>query len=192
MTQFGNWKDTIKEILSFGGENNNEYTLLEYQKCNSIEWNVAHWYDPETRSWSAGNYAYSLDQALATCLEKMSSEYVKTDRQLETEEKYGITYDRMSEIATKAIDDLFYYADEDNAYETLENEIQMEEKELMYFERVRKLDDYDENWQYGNSDDEHTVIVYGEELEYEMTLNPDVPDRYCNRVEIDGKYYYFA
>jgi hypothetical protein len=122
----------------------------------------------------------------------MNSKRVKDRGQIETENKFGITYARMSEIATKAIDDLFYYADEDNAYETLENEIQMEEMELMYFERVRKLDDYDENWQYGDSDDEHTVIVDGEEFEYEMTLNPDVPDRYCNRVEIDGNYYYFA
>lgn len=184
-------RDKIEEIMSFGGKNNNEYTLLHYKGKHIEWWNVAHWYDPETRSWAAGNYAYSLEQALATCLEKMNSEFLKSENQIETENKFGITYDRMSEIATKAIDDLFY-ADEDNAMSTLENEIQMEEMELMYFERIRKLDDYDENWQYGDSDDERTVIVDGEELECEMTMNPAVLDRYCNRVEIDGKYYYFS
>lgn len=192
MGQYGNWKDTIKEILSFGGENNNEYTLIEYQKGNRTEWNVAHWYNPETRSWSAGNYAYSLEQALATCLEKMNSEYIKTDRQIETERKYGITYDRMSEIASKALDSLDDNYDTDEAIEYMECEIGMEEMEFMYFEKVRRLDDY-YSWEYGNSSDDFTIIVDDEdEYVYETTLNPNVPDRYCNRVEIDGKYYYFS
>ena len=40
--------------------------------------------------------------------------------------------------------------------------------------------------------DNDTVIVNGIEYPYAMNLSEYVSDEYCNRVEVDGKYYYFG
>lgn len=46
-------------------------------------------------------------------------------------------------------------------------------------------------WDF-NEEDERSIIVNGEHYETQMTLNPYWPDRFCNRVLIDGKKYYFS
>lgn len=124
------WHDTIIELLSFG-----DYTLIQYYKGGEMEWNVAHHYDRESKSWANGNYCYSLASALAMCLDRMDSEYVKSVHQLNVERKFGITFDRMSEIATNAISNI---EDEDSYfyYDTC-----LTEKEMEYFEIKRESEE---------------------------------------------------
>lgn len=59
------WKDTINIVLSLGN-----YTLLWYSKGGHDEWCVALNFNKETRSWDAGSYCYSLEDALECILKK--------------------------------------------------------------------------------------------------------------------------
>ena len=53
----------------------------------------------------------------------------------------------------------------------------------------RMLEDY---YQYELGENEGEIIIDGKSYEYEMTLNPKVPDDGCCRVLVDGSYYYFG
>lgn len=126
---FGDFRDSI-EVLAQSGD----YTLLHYFKGGQDEWNIAFQYNPETREWANGNYAYSLEGALATMLSKMKSKKLKSDSEIIS----GISYDRLSEIASKLCDGLFT-DDEDSAIEYCKDTIEMTEDESDYFGIKDKL-----------------------------------------------------
>lgn len=128
------WKDTIKEMFSFGN-----YTVLQYEKGGDTEWCVANRYNRETKSWAAGNYCYSLEGVMATVLELMDSRYVKGNHQLTVEMKHGITFERMEEIASRAIDNL---DGEEKDYFLEDTELSDEEKEFFGIED----DEDEEDW----------------------------------------------
>ena len=127
------FKDTIKVILTSG-----HYTLISYIKGDSPEWNVARDYNPEDKSWVAGNYCYSFESALAVFLEKMDSRFVKTDYQIEVEKKYPeLSYARMVELSTLFKDGLLA-DDEETAMEYFDETCEMSEDEKVFFELPEK------------------------------------------------------
>ena len=121
------FKDTIKEILSFGN-----YTLIEYQKAGRTEWNVALNYDREHKCWDSGNYCYSLESALITCLMKMNSNAIKSYYQQGVEYKTEMTYDRLTELATLFKDGLIE-DDEESAIDYFNIYCEMDESEKEFF-----------------------------------------------------------
>lgn len=124
---FNDFRDTIKEILSF-----DNYTLIEYQKAGRTEWNVALNYDQENKSWDSGNYCYSLESALATCLMKMNSTAIKSYYQRDVEDKTEMTYDRLTELATLFKDGLIE-DDRESAMEYFDVYCEMDDKEKEFF-----------------------------------------------------------
>lgn len=82
---------------------------------------VVAWCLQDDGTWEHGHYFSDLFDAV---------DYAKS----KADERH-ISYDRISEIATKAIDGLFELGndDEDSAYEYCENEVKMTEKEMDYF-----------------------------------------------------------
>lgn len=91
-----NWKDTIEEIFTLG-----EYTLLHYIKGDRDEWCCALHYNADDKTWDAGNYHYGFEGAIAYMLIVNGCDFIKTRYQREVEEKYNISYDRMTELATR-------------------------------------------------------------------------------------------
>lgn len=123
------YKDTIKVLFTVG-----QYTLISYIKGGSPEWNVARDYNANDKTWSSGNYCYSLESALAVFLEKMDSRFVKTDYQIEVEKKCpDLSYARMVELSTLFKDGLIYYGDESAAMEYFEESCEMSENEKIFF-----------------------------------------------------------
>lgn len=125
------WKDTIEEVLKV----NDDYTLLKYTKGGRIEYNVAYKYNPQEKSWASGNYSYSLENALYTCLEKMNSKLIKGRRQIIIEDNYGITIERMNELCNVFMDEIICNYDNDIEYmaDLLVDEHDMTRKEMEYF-----------------------------------------------------------
>lgn len=56
-------------------------------------------------------------------------------------------------------------------------------------EEVLYLEDYFPNFEF--EDDDH-LRINGKVYAYSITLNPDIPDDRCCRVQIEGQYYYFG
>lgn len=126
------WKDTIEEVLKL----NDDYTLLKYTKGGRIEYNVAYKYNPQEKSWASGNYSYSLENALYTCLEKMNSKLIKGRNQMMIENNYSITFERMDELCNVFMDEIICnHFDNDIEYvaELLVDERDMTRKEMEYF-----------------------------------------------------------
>ena len=122
------FKDTIKELFTSG-----HYTLISYMKGGTQEWNVARDYNADDKSWSAGNYCYSLESALAVFLERTNSNLIKSDYQIEVEKNYpDLSYARMVELSTQFKDGLFM-DDEESAKEYFEDTCEMSEGEKMFF-----------------------------------------------------------
>lgn len=122
-----NWKDTIEVVLTFG-----DYTLIHYLKGGHEEWNVAYQYNAESKSWANGNYCYSLESAIATCLRKMDSNLVKSRYQRDIESETGLTFERLDELATLFKDGLIE-DDYDSAIEYFNDTCDMTEEEKVYF-----------------------------------------------------------
>ena len=61
----------------------------------------------------------------------------------------------------------------------------MRDEEILYLQ-----DCFPECYPFDFPDDDH-ICINGKTYEYFITLDPDVPDDACCRVEIGGKYYYF-
>jgi len=53
----------------------------------------------------------------------------------------------------------------------------------------RMLEDY---YKHELGEKEGEIIIDGKNYEYEMTLDPKVPDYACCRVLVDGNFYYFG
>lgn len=122
------YQDTINVLFTSG-----HYTLISYIKGGSPEWNVARDYNADDKSWAAGNYCYSLESALAVFLEKMNSNYVKSDYQIEVEKKYpDLSYVRMVELGTQFKDGLLE-ADIETAMEYFEDSCEMSKEEKDFF-----------------------------------------------------------
>ncbi len=63
-------------------------------------------------------------------------------------------------------------------------------------DNIRLLDDYYPDWEwafekYDIESDCDDIIVQGKTYVTDLCMDPDWPDQYCRRVEIDGKLYYF-
>lgn len=122
------FRDTINVLFTSG-----HYTLLSYIKGGKPEWNVARDYDPDNKTWSAGNYCYSLESALAVFLEKMDSKFVKSDYQIEVEKKYpDLSYARIVELGTCFKDGLLE-DDQGSAMEYFDDVCEMSSQEKDFF-----------------------------------------------------------
>lgn len=107
------------KIIADLGKLNNGNNVLVLEKGKRIEFALASGYNPEApegSQWDHGTYLYSLE-SLARAI-------------LYCEKPIG--YDRMSEIASKAIDGL-REDDEETAREYLMEEVELDEAELEYF-----------------------------------------------------------
>lgn len=122
------FRDTIKEVFTLGN-----YTLLQYIKGGEDEWCVALHYNRKEKTWASGTYCFSFENALANMLLKNGSGLVKHPEQVNIEDKYGLTYDRLSELVTRFKDELFEYDSEDVLIPFCKNEMDMDTKELEYF-----------------------------------------------------------
>lgn len=112
------------------------YTVIKYEKeYIGTEYAICPNFDAENFSWDSGsdNYFYTFADVIAALAYKLGSNMVKDKNQRMTEYKTGITYDRMSELATKFKDELFEYDSEDVLISVCKNEMEMDDKELEYF-----------------------------------------------------------
>lgn len=120
------------------------YTLL--YNSNSVQpYNVAFKYNAEANEWASGNYTSTLDDALTIYLERIGNKAVKTRYQREVEEKYNISYDRMTELATKFKDIVEEY-DAEYLQEYADFDLTDEEMEFLGIELKgddEDADDYD-------------------------------------------------
>lgn len=124
-----NWKDTIQEILR-----GDKYMIISYCKGDWIEFHIhtIAGYNEETKEWTDGDYAYSLEGALLIYLIMIDSRYIKSRYQLECEEKGEMTYDRLVELATSFKDGLLE-DDEEQAMIYFEETCEMTESEMEFF-----------------------------------------------------------
>ena len=104
------------KILANLGKLNNGKTVLVTQKADRIEYILATNFDPEKEVWGHGDYLYDIEDLARAVLFANKT----------------IGYDRMTEIASKAIDGL-REDDEDEAQEYCRNEIEMDDEELEFF-----------------------------------------------------------
>ena len=92
------------------------YVVIFHKKTMFSEWIAAYGYDKESTSWCQGHYFTSLVGAMRYILSQLQP----------------ITWDRISEIASIAIDGLIT-DDPDTAFEFFENEMELTEEEEKYF-----------------------------------------------------------
>lgn len=112
------------KILANLGTLKNGQTVLVIEKAARIEYVLATGFNADTNEWGSGTYLYNMDDLARAIL------YAERP----------IGYDRMSEIASKAIDGL-REDDEDEAQEYCREEIEMDEEELEYFGLTESEDD---------------------------------------------------
>jgi len=115
------------KILADLGKLKNGRNVIVIQKADRIEYVLAEAYDPngpENSKWSSGTYLYDLESLAKAIL------YYNMP----------IGYDRMTEIASKAIDGL-REDDETEAQIYCEEEIEMDSDELEYFGFVESEDE---------------------------------------------------
>lgn len=109
----------MMKVIANLGKLNNGTNVLVLEKGKRTEFVLADGYDPEApegSQWGSGTYLYSLESLARAILY-----YEKP-----------IGYDRMSEIASKAIDGL-REDDEESARDYLMEEVELDEAELEYF-----------------------------------------------------------
>ena len=60
-------------------------------------------------------------------------------------------------------------------------------------DNIRLLDDYypDWEWKFDDDSDSDDILILGKTYKTSLCMDPDWPDQYCRRVEINGKLYYF-
>lgn len=108
------------------------------------EYVVCKDYDNEKKCWVNGDYVYCIEDAFALLALRLGSSLVKS----RSERRSGISYDRMSEIATRFKDACIESEDKEPLGYALE-ELDLTEKERKYFEiwdyAINEEDeDYDE------------------------------------------------
>lgn len=108
------------------------YTLLYDEKNTCTPYNAAYKYDKEKNSWANGHYASSIKGAILQWLDYIGCDAIKDRNQLLVERKYGLTYDRMSELATQFKDGLIE-DDEEQAMIYFDETCEMTDKEKEYF-----------------------------------------------------------
>lgn len=109
------------------------YTVIKYEKQYiGTEYVVARNFNADEFSWDSAsdNYHYSFESAMAALLRALGSDLVKSREQIRMEDKYGIGYWRLREIAEKAMD---YVADSEEGIEYALDTMEMERNELDYF-----------------------------------------------------------
>ena len=104
------------DIIANIGKLKSGQDIILLQKADHYEFVLATGYDKETQSWGSGTYLYDIED-LAKAI-------------LYTEQTIG--YDRMCEIASKAIDGL-RENDEDEAQAYCREEIDMDYDERKFF-----------------------------------------------------------
>ena len=114
------------KILANLGKLNDGHTVLVTQKADRIEYVLATGFDEATQSWGSGTYLYDIEDLARAVL------YANKP----------IGYDRMTEIASKAIDGL-REDDEESAQEYCREEIEMDDTELEFFGLNESEDDYE-------------------------------------------------
>ena len=105
----GNANETYVIIGEFPKIN---YTLI-YRGTTYDPWIVAYGYNKENRCWDQGRYYEKLEDAMAFISDRLRP----------------IPYERMSEIASKAIDGLI----EDDDLDCIEEELDLDNDERDYF-----------------------------------------------------------
>lgn len=132
------WKDTIQEIAR-----GDKYMIIQYCKGDWLEFHIhtIKGYNEETKEWSDGEYAYTLDGAFATYLDKTNSDYIKGERQMRMEREYGLYYTTLCEIAEKTVD---LVKDTDDA-EYVWEDLDFDDKKRNYFGiEESEEDDYED------------------------------------------------
>lgn len=104
------------EILANLGKLKDGHTILVLYKAKRIEFVLATGFDEKTNTWGSGTYLYTIEDLARAILNANRT----------------IGYDRMCEIASKAIDGL-KEDDEAEALEYCKNEIDMDEDECKWF-----------------------------------------------------------
>lgn len=140
------WKDTIEVILQFEVEIGRTYTLIHYVKGYDEEWCICLNYDTETQSWAAGTYCYSLESALTNCLIKMNSKFVKGDHQCRLEREYGLTYERLDEIASYMISNAIENSMYDDNLDVINEDLDFTDKEKEYYDLPEETDEEYEDY----------------------------------------------
>lgn len=112
------------EILANLGNLKDGHAVLVTEKAGHIEFVLATNFDNEKQTWDSGTYLYDMESLAKAIL------YIEMP----------IGWDRMSEIASKAIDGL-REDDEEEAVEYLINEVELDHDELEYFGIERGDDD---------------------------------------------------
>ena len=121
------FRATIKVVLHKGN-----YTLIEYTKGDRQEWCVTEGYVDQWSQWDRGHYAYSLEDALLIFLQKaFRSDALKGRHQREVENKHGICFERMEEIASRAIGCV---KEDEYSMECFLDDVDLEKREMEFFE----------------------------------------------------------
>lgn len=62
-------------------------------------------------------------------------------------------------------------------------------------DNINTLDDYYEDWEWKFDDDKCSlsddILIQGKTYVTSLCMDPDWPDEYCRRVQINNKWYYF-
>lgn len=88
-----NWK----MIHDFGSQ----FVILQNEKTG--EYNLASGYDKDSNTWAYGHYFKTFDNCLVSYLKLKENPYVKSDKQINIEQRYGIDFERMDHIASKCL-----------------------------------------------------------------------------------------
>jgi len=162
------------KVLSLLWRNESNYGLLTDNKFSPFVISRGfHPDSPEGEQWDSGSYYSDFTSFMIA-----SSEYL-----------CSISYGRMAEIASDALDGIFVN-DEEQARIYMEYQMELDEEEMVFFGKQRMLKDFFDDISY--DPDKEAIDIGGRTYPVETTLSSSVPDTTCNRVLIEEKYYYFA
>lgn len=106
----------------------NSYMLLAHE--NGKQYNLAWRYNAEDNTWGQGHYCSTLDDCLVCYLRLRNRSAIKSKTQMLIESRYGITYERLDEIASKS---LYMIINDEYTREDLE-ELDFTARENEYFQ----------------------------------------------------------
>ena len=108
-----------------------DYCLAIKEGKYLTDYIVGYGYDAESNTWGSGTYfsanadkpkekALMLLKAMDYLYSRVNADYIR--------------YERLSEMATRFKDELFEWADEEEAMENLQSELDFDDNEIAYFE----------------------------------------------------------
>lgn len=109
----------------------NNYCLAVKEGKYLTDYIVGCGYDAENNTWGSGSYfsANANDHKEKALMLLKATDYLYSRVNADY-----IRYERLSEMATRFKDELFEWADEEEAMENLQSELDFDDNEIAYFE----------------------------------------------------------